>query len=67
MHPNIATAIFVTFNCIDVDGIYRMKENIQNVCYEGQHMFYISAVGFPGIGLWIFGIPFFALVVLACN
>jgi len=33
VHPNIAKSMFLAFNCIEVDGVYRMKENIKNVCY----------------------------------
>ena len=33
VHPNIAKAMFLAFNCIEVDGLFRMKENIKNICY----------------------------------
>lgn len=35
VHPNIAKSMFLTFNCLEIDGVFRMKENVQSVCYEG--------------------------------
>ena len=67
VHPIIAKSMFVTFNCIDIDGVYRMIENIDNICYEGQHLFFISTVAFPSIGVWVVGIPLTALVILVKN
>lgn len=34
VHPDIAKSMFLTFNCLEVDGIFRMKENIRSVCYK---------------------------------
>jgi hypothetical protein len=59
--------MFLTFNCLEIDGVFRMKENIRSVCYKDQHLFFISAVAFPSIGIWVFGIPLFALIVLIKN
>lgn len=33
VHPNIAKTMFLAFNCIEIDGVYRMKENVETVCY----------------------------------
>lgn len=44
-----------------------MKENIETICYKGQHMFFISIIAFPAIGLWVIGIPLFALLMLLMN
>lgn len=67
VHPDIAKAMFLTFNCLEVDGVFRMKENVSSVCYKEQHLFFISALVFPAIGLWVFGIPIFALIILVKN
>jgi hypothetical protein len=67
VHPDIAKIMFLAFNCIEIEGVFRMKENISNECYSGQHLFYISVVAFPAIGLWVFGIPIIALGVLIRN
>lgn len=33
VHPNIAQTMFLTFNCIKIEGVYRMKENVETICY----------------------------------
>ena len=66
-HPSIAQAMFLTFNCLEVEGVYRMKENIESVCYEGDHLKFISFVAFPAIGLWVLGIPLFSWFLLYKN
>lgn len=67
VHPNIAKTMFLAFNCIDVDGQYRLKENISTVCYEGQHKFFLFIVVVPSILVWAIGIPLFALALLIRN
>jgi hypothetical protein len=67
VHPNIAQSMFLAFNCIEVDGVFRMKENIKNICYQGEHLKYISVLVFPAVGLWVFGIPLLAFFVLLKN
>ncbi len=59
--------MFLAFNCIEVDGVFRMKENIKNVCYQGEHMKYITVLVFPAVVLWVFGIPLLAYFVLLRN
>ncbi len=67
VHPDIAAIMFSSFNCIKVDNKYRMAENISSVCYEGDHLFYISVVAFPSIGVWVLGIPLLAFIILQKN
>lgn len=67
VHPNIAQTMFRTFNCIEIEGVYRMKENVETICYKGQHLYFILMVAFPSIALWVIGIPLFALLVLLAN
>ena len=67
VHPNIAQMMFLAFNCVEIEGVYRMKQNAANVCYQGQHMYFMSLVAFPAIALWVLGIPLFALGVLIRN
>ena len=67
VHPDIAKIMFSSFNCMQVDDKYRMKDNIRSVCYQGEHLFYMSAVALPSIGVWVLGIPLFAFLVLFKN
>ena len=37
VHPNIAKFMFSFFNCMQVDGVFRLRQDIQVICYQGQH------------------------------
>jgi len=67
VHPDIAKIMFSSFNCIKVDDNYRMKDNVRSICYQGEHLFFMSAVAFPSIAVWVLGIPLFAFLVLFKN
>eukprot|EP00347_Sterkiella_histriomuscorum_P022241 403331176 len=67
VHPTIAKILFQAFNCIEVDGINRLKSNIDMVCYKDQHMIYLFVVVIPGIIIWVIGIPLASLVMLLRN
>jgi hypothetical protein len=59
--------MFLAFDCIKIDGVQRMKENVSTVCYQGTHLTFTSIVAYPSIGLWVFGIPLLAFIVLYRN
>lgn len=67
VHPDIAKIMFSSFNCILVDNNYRMKDNVRSICYQGEHLFFMSVVAFPSIAVWVLGIPLFAFLVLFKN
>jgi hypothetical protein len=33
IHPDIAKVMFSTFNCMEIDGVYHLKDNVRSVCY----------------------------------
>ena len=35
IHPNLATNIFASFNCMDVDGEFRLRRDVSELCYQG--------------------------------
>jgi hypothetical protein len=67
VHPNIAKAMFLSFNCLEVDGVYRLREDISSICYNGVHLTYMLIVVIPSILIWAIGIPMFALALLIRN
>jgi hypothetical protein len=67
IHPNIAKALFSAFNCMDVDGENRLKDNVEMICYEGRHLLYLLLIIIPSLIIWVFGIPLAALVLLVRN
>ena len=33
VHPNITKAMFLSFNCIDIDGVQRLRMYVESICY----------------------------------
>ena len=56
-----------SFNCIDVDSVFRLKLNMESVCYEGEHQRYILSIVLPALIVWSAGIPFFTWLCLVRN
>ena len=67
VHPNIANNMFLSFNCLQVDTDFRLKLNLESICYQGQHQFFILVIVFPSIVLWSIGIPVFSCFLLIKN
>lgn len=67
VHPNICESVFTSFNCIDIEGTYRLSNNVATVCYEGIHMKYLAMVSIPSLFIWVLGIPFYAFLFLYYN
>lgn len=59
--------MFSAFNCQWVEGQLRLRDDIVNICYKGEHLLYILSVIIPSIILWGFGIPLYALKLLIEN
>ncbi len=55
--------MFDMFNCIDIDGESRMKNDLEVVCYKGAHYIWTMFVALPSIVVWGLGIPFFAFIL----
>lgn len=49
---------------MDIDGEERLKFDLEVLCYEGSHNFWSKYVALPGMFVWVFGIPMFALLLL---
>jgi hypothetical protein len=67
IHPNISSAMFSAFNCIELDGAYYLRGDVSSQCYKSDHLFYIYVVIAPSIIIWVIGIPLFALLCLFIN
>ena len=67
VHPNIAKAMFSSFNCTQIDSELRLMPDISQICFQGKHALYLYSVSAPSVILWAFGIPLFALVLLLRN
>ena len=67
IHPNIAKALFSAFNCMEIEGEHRLKDNVDMICYEGKHLLYLLLIIIPSLIIWVFGIPLAALILLIKN
>mmetsp|Transcript_17203 Transcript_17203/g.12286 ORF Transcript_17203/g.12286 Transcript_17203/m.12286 type:complete len:422 (+) Transcript_17203:512-1777(+) len=64
VHPDIVKYMISIFNCYNVDGEYRVFDNMSIVCYQGNFNLYAFGVGLPGILIWGLGIPLFIYLLL---
>mmetsp|Transcript_30154 Transcript_30154/g.29453 ORF Transcript_30154/g.29453 Transcript_30154/m.29453 type:complete len:201 (+) Transcript_30154:370-972(+) len=64
VHPDIVQAMFSIFNCYNVDGDYRIYENLDVLCQGSTYRLFSLAVALPGIVIWAFGIPFFVYLLM---
>ncbi len=64
IHPNIVQYMFDMFNCIDVDGDNRMKNDLEVICYDEGHFIWAMFVALPSIIVWGLGIPLFAMLLI---
>jgi hypothetical protein len=67
VHPNIAQTMFLAFNCLEVDGVFRLKQNISSICYQDEHLFFLEIIVIPSIIFWVIGIPMFSVFLLYRN
>jgi hypothetical protein len=56
--------MFNDFNCKDIDGEYRVYNDMSIICWDKIHSFWSYTVAMPSIIVWGLGIPFFALILL---
>jgi hypothetical protein len=57
--------MFDMFNCIDIDGEDRMKNDLEVVCYDSGHWLVAMFVALPSIIVWGLGIPLFAMILIS--
>jgi hypothetical protein len=72
IHPNITKQFFLVLSCKSVGGTEDpgakfLLGDIMEPCYSSHHVLFIAAIGIPMFVLWVFGIPFFAWVILYRN
>lgn len=64
VHPTITTISFSAFNCQNIDGTERLFDDLEIICYKGQHSLFALGVALPSIIIWGLGIPTVALVMI---
>ena len=51
-------------SCIDIDGTYRLAEQLSEECWTGDHMAFSMSVGLLGLLIWTLGIPTCTMLLL---
>lgn len=67
VHSDITKKMFASFNCYSVDGVLRLRDNLDTICYKGTHLTIMLIVTLPSLIIWVIGIPLFALILLFSN
>lgn len=56
--PDVASYIFASFSCVERGGKQRLYQDLEIICWEGQHLTFIYFVSIPFAFLWIILPPF---------
>lgn len=64
VHPNLVSFLFNFFNCIEIDGESRVKNDLEILCYEGDHFFWAVILAIPSLLIWGIGIPLLGFILL---
>ena len=53
-----------SINCTDIEGTWRLYDDLEEVCWKGNHLKIVFAISLPGLFLWAFGMPFLGLYMV---
>ena len=63
-YPTIVTYLAASINCLEIEGVNRLYDDLEEVCYEGKHLKVVGFVSYPGLILWAFGVPLLGYFML---
>ena len=66
-YPTIVGALSDSINCISIEGEQRLFKDMEQICWQGEHLLIFYFVSIPGLVVWALGIPFYALYKLHDN
>jgi hypothetical protein len=67
VHPSLLDVAFGMFDCEEIDGTLRLRNDPGEKCYEGLHLFLALFVALPACLLWGFGIPAYSFAKVYLN
>ena len=56
-YPTIVTYLASSINCTDIEGTWRLYDDLEEVCWTGLHGKVVFSISIPGLILWAFGMP----------
>ena len=63
-YPTIVQYLAASINCTDIEGISRLYDDLEEICFQGRHLQVVYSVSAPGLILWAFGVPLLGFVML---
>ena len=64
IHPGVASVLFGSFSCYDLEGDLWLREELSERCWEGRHLRFTLSLGLSGMLLWVIGLPLWTGLVL---
>jgi hypothetical protein len=64
IYPSITKSCFEILNCINIDGVYYLRNNFDIICWDDYHKKMIFFIVIPVIIIWIVAFPLIILVLL---
>ena len=61
VHPSITATVFRKFNCIYIGNRWRLVEDTNQVCWEGNFIKWML-LGVFGLIFWVIGFPIIVLI-----
>lgn len=63
-YPTIVQYLASSINCVDIEDVWRLYDDLEEVCWQGIHMKVVWSISLPGLVLWAFGMPLFGLFLV---
>ena len=66
-YPTIVKKMAQSVNCVQIEGVDRLYNDLEEECFTGTHFWVFFFVSLPALLAWAVGIPVFALIMLRRN
>lgn len=63
-YPTVVANLASSINCTEIEGKWYLYDDLEEICWGGQHLMIVFSVSIPGLLLWAFGIPLLGLYLV---
>jgi len=63
-YPTIVSYLASSINCTEFEGVWRLYDDLEEVCWTGDHSTVVFSISIPGLVLWAFGMPLLGLFLV---
>ena len=63
-YPTIVSYLASSINCTVIEGTNRLYADLEEICFEGNHLLAVYCITIPGLVLWAFGMPILGLILV---